>query len=237
MVAQDEGMKSFSGEKLVEEGKYERKASFTLIELLVVVGLLSVIAFLVYPAYLSSSRSYELSDVKTSLQQNARLGMKKMVVSLQEGMVVDVSENDNDWDPSGNNAYKESEPYFIIFYLWDTTPDVLTDNEQIAIYAALLDDPDTTEDESKNSIDPAAHSLPPDYDLPDTPSLYMRRYTSYWSDPEPLILSNVKVTQLNFILGGDNEDKVLITLELAREGPSKEWRTYKLVSAVKLGAR
>ncbi|MCK4618200.1 hypothetical protein KAT45_04765, partial [Candidatus Aerophobetes bacterium] len=58
-----------------------------------------------------------------------------------------------------------------------------------------------------------------------------------WSDPEPLISSNVKVTQLSFILGGDNEDEILITLELAREGPSKEWRTYKLVSAVKLVAR
>jgi len=231
-------MKSFPGENLVEEGKGQRKASFTLVELLIVTGLLSLIALLVYPAYVGSSRSYDLSDVKTSLQQNARLGMKKMVVSLQEGMVVDMSENDNDWDPSGNNAYKENEPYFIILYLWDITPDVLTDNEQIAIYAALPDDPDTTEDESKNSIDPAAHSLPSDYDLPDTPSLYMRRYTSYWSDPEPLILSDVKVTQLNFILGGDNEDKVLITLELAREGPTQdEWRTYKLVSAAKLGAR
>ena len=69
-------MKSFSEEKPVEQQKDQRKASFTLVELLVVMGLLSVIAFLVYPAYLGTSRSYSLTDVKSSLQQNARLAMK-----------------------------------------------------------------------------------------------------------------------------------------------------------------
>jgi len=218
----------------------QERAGFTLIELIISTSLLSMIALLIYPAYRTNSRSYDLSVVESSLQQNARIGIKKIVVSLQEGMVVDTDENDNDWDPSGNNAYKESDPYFIIFYLWDTTPDDLTDNEEIAIYAALPGDSDPTEDESKLPIDPADHPLPSGYELPDTPLLYMRRYTSStssWSDPEPLVSSDVKITQLSFILGGDNGDEILITLELAREGPSKKWRTYKLVSAAKLGAR
>ncbi|MFQ6066349.1 MAG: PilW family protein [bacterium] len=218
-------------------GAREEETGFTLIELIIAASLLSMTALLIYPAYRSNSRSYDLSVVESSLQQNARMGMKKMVVGLQEGMVVDADENDNDWDPSGNNAYKESDSYFMIFYLCDITPNDLTDNEESAIYTALPDDPDTSEDESKQPIDPADHSLPAGYNLPDTPLLYMRRYTSSWNDPTPLVSSDVKVTQLNFIVGGDNEDEVLITLELAREGPSKEWRTYKLVSAVKLGAR
>jgi len=214
----------------------QERAGFTLIELIVATSLLSMIALLIYPAYRTNSRSYDLSVVESSLQQNARLGMKKMVVSLQEGMVVDVDENDNDWDPSGNNAYRESNPYFMILYLpQDSDPAVQGD--EIALYTALRDDQDTSEDESKQPLDPADHSLPSGYDLPDAPLIYMRRYTSSWSDPEPLISSDVKVTQLSFILGGANEDEVLITLELAREGPSKEWRTYRLVSAVKLGAR
>ncbi|TKJ42912.1 hypothetical protein CEE35_09345 [Candidatus Aerophobetes bacterium Ae_b3b] len=220
-------------------GAMQERAGFTLIELIIAASLLSMIALLIYPAYRTNSRSYDLSVVESSLQQNARLGMKKMVVSLQEGMVVDVDENDNDWDPSGNNAYRESDPYFMILYLpQDSDPAVQGD--EIALYTALRDDQDTSEDESKQPLDPADHSLPSGYDLPDTPLLYMRRYTSStssWSDPEPLISSDVKVTQLSFILGGDNEDEVLITLEIAREGPSKEWRTYKLASAVKLGAR
>ncbi|TET44431.1 prepilin-type N-terminal cleavage/methylation domain-containing protein [Candidatus Aerophobetes bacterium] len=217
----------------------QERAGFTLIELIISTSLLSMIALLIYPAYRTNSRSYDLSVVESSLQQNARIGMKKIVVSLQEGMVVDVDENDNDWDPSGNNAYRDSNPYFMILYLpQDSDPAVQGD--EIALYAALRDDQDTSEDESKQPLDPADHSLPSDYELPDAPLLYMRRYTSStssWSDPEPLVSSDVKVTQLSFILGGDNEDEVLITLELAREGPSKEWRTYKLVSAAKLGAR
>ncbi|GAH63451.1 unnamed protein product, partial [marine sediment metagenome] len=189
-------------------GTTKERAGFTLIELIIAASLLSMIALLIYPAYRTNSRSYDLSVVESSLQQNARLGMKKMVVSLQEGMVVDVDENDNDWDPSGNNAYRESNPYFMILYLpQDSDPAVQGD--EIALYTALPDDPDTTEDESKQPLDPADHSLPSDYELPDAPLLYMRRYTSSWSDPEPLISSDVKVTQLSFILSGDNEDEVL----------------------------
>ncbi len=260
-------MKSFQGEKLALEGKDQRKAGFTLIELLVVMGLLSVIAFLVYPAYLGTSRSYSLTDVKTSLQQNARLGMKKMVIYLEAGMVVDKNnENDttpSDWIPgngdSGNNEsdsseiediYDERNPYFMIFYvLQDSDP--REQGDEIALYTALPDDPNTSLQEDRWPLDPAAHTFPPafsanyDTNLPDAPRLYMQinhfnLSTNDWDgfgNPVPLILSDVKVTQLNFILGGDNEDKVLITLELAREGPLKEWRTYKLVSAAKLGAR
>jgi len=232
-------MAHFGGGKIIVStflDTTQERAGFTLIELIVATSLLSMIALLIYPAYRTNSRSYDLSVVESSLQQNARLGMKKMVVSLQEGMVVDVDENDNDWDPSGNNAYRESDPYFMILYLPQDSNPVEQGNE-IALYTALRDDQDTSVDESKQPLDPADHSLPSDYELPDAPLLYMRRYTSSWSDPEPLISSDVKVTQLSFILGGDNEDEVLITLELAREGPSREWRTYRLVSAVKLGAR
>jgi len=223
-------MKSSSGEKLVEEGKDQRKASFTLIELLVVVGLLSLIAFLVYPAYLGTSRSYSLTDVKSSLQQNARLAVKKMVTYLEAGMVVIPEESNEATDGDDNNyGYDKSDPHKIVFYTWNTSP-----NEKIALYAALpvLD---------TEPINPAEE---------ENPLLYMRRYSGdppEWQLPERLVrfipsekdpsLPQLKVTQLNFILGGDNEDKVLITLELAREGPLKEWRTYKLVSAVKMGAR
>ena len=223
-------MKSFSREKLVEIGKDETKTSFTLVELLVVMGLLSLIALLVYPAYLGTSRSYSLSDVKSSLQQNARLAMKKMVTHLEAGMVVIPGESNEATDGDGNNyGYDERSPHKIAFYAWNTTP-----NDKTVLYAALPD-LDT------EPIDPAEE---------ENPLLYVRRYSGdplQWQDPKRLIrfiraekdpsLPQLKVTQLNFILGGDNEDKVLITLELAREGPSKEWRTYKLVSAVKLGAR
>jgi len=260
-------MKSFSGEKLDLEGKDQRKAGFTLVELLVVMGLLSLIAFLVYPAYLGSSRSYDLTDVKSSLQQNARVAMKKMVTNLEAGIVVDRNnENDtssSDWIPengdSGDNGsdssemediYDERNPYFMIFYVpRDSEPRKRGD--EIALYAALPNDPDTSLQENRWPLDPAAHDFPPsfsanyDTNLPNAPRLYMRinhfnPSTQDWhgfGNPVPLIPSDVKVTQITFILGGDNEDKVLITLELAREGPLKEWRTYKLVSAVKMGAR
>ena len=49
---------------------------------------------------------------------------------------------------------------------------------------------------------------------------------------------NLKVTQLNFIVGGDNRDRVLITLELAQSDSAlSKWSVYKLVSTAKLGAR
>ena len=216
-------MKSFSREKLVEIGKDETKTSFTLVELLVVMGLLSLIALLVYPAYLGTSRSYSLSDVKSSLQQNARLAMKKMVTHLEAGMVVIPEESNEATDGDGNNyGYDERSPHKIAFYPWNTTP-----NDKTVLYAALPD----------LDIDPIDPALTWEKEKP---LVYMRRYdvaSSSWENPLPLIRPELKINQLNFILGGDNEDKVLITLELAREGPSKEWRTYKLVSAVKLGAR
>lgn len=240
----------------------EEKTSFTLIELIIAASLLSMIALLIYPAYRTNSRSYDLSVVESSLQQNARVSTKRMVKELGAGMVVDRENKDDtsslDWIPGNGDSgddeqnsseiedtYNEKYPYFMIFYLpQDSNP--VQQGDEIAFYTALPDDPATSLQEDRWPLDPAAHIFPPafsgDYDdnLPDTPLLYMRRYTSStssWSDPEPLISSNVKVTQLSFLLRGDNEDEVLITLELAREGPSKEWRTYKLVSAAKLGAR
>jgi len=218
-------MKSVSEEKLFEEEKGQRKAGFTLVELLVVMGLLSLIAFLVYPAYLGSSRSYDLSDVKSNLQQNARVAMKRMVTYLEEGMVVIPEESDKATNGSENNyGYDKSNPHKIIFYTWNTSPD-----EKIALYAALPD----------LDIDPVNPALTWEGD---EPLLYMRRYkydpiSSFWENPLPLIRPEVKITQLNFILGGDNQDKVLVTLELAQEDSTGEWRIYKLVSAAKLGAR
>ena len=241
----------------------EERAGFTLIELIIAASLLSMIALLIYPAYRTNSRSYDLSVVESSLQQNARIGMKKMVKELSAGMLVD-RENEADassldWIPGNGDSrddkkdkseiedtYNEKYPYFMIFYLTqDSAP--LEQGDEIALYTALPDDPLTTSlQEDRWPLDPAAHTFPPVFskkyntNLPDAPLLYMRRYTSStssWSEPEPLISSDVKVTQLSFILGGANEGEVVITLELAREGPSKEWRTYKLVSAAKLGAR
>jgi len=244
-------------------GPIEEKAGFTLIELIVASSLLSMIALLIYPAYRTNSRSYDLSVVESSLQQNARIGMKKMVKEFGGALVVDRENEDDttpsDWIPGNNDSgddeddsseiedtYNEKYPYFMIFYLpQDSDPHER--GGEIALYAALPDDPNTKSlEEDGWPLDPATHTFPPvfsgDYDdnLPDVPLLYVRRYdvTSLsWENPVPLISSDVKVTQLSFILGGDNEDEVLITLELAREGPSKEWRTYKLVSAAKLGAR
>ena len=227
-------MTCFFEQKLALEGKDQRNVSFTLVELLIVTGLLSLIALLVYPAYVGTSRSYALSDVKSSLQQNGRLAMKRMVTYLEGAMVVIPEKSDEATDGDGNNyGYNEGEPYKIAFYPWNTTP-----NDRTALYAALptLDiDP----------IDPAQASEE------ERPLLYMRKYSgdpAEWQDPERLIrfiasekdltLPQLKVGQLNFILGGDNEDKVLITLELAQQGPTEdEWRSYKLVSAAKLGAR
>ncbi|MBA7659100.1 hypothetical protein ES703_67064 [subsurface metagenome] len=209
----------------------QERTGFTLIELIIAASLLSMIALLIYPAYRSNSRSYDLSVVESSLQQNARLGMKKMVKEFGAAMVVIPEEGNEATDEDGNNyGYDKSLPHKIAFYSWNTTPGN-SDNDKIALYAALPT-PDV------GPIDPALT-------LEEEPLLYMRinRFNSSTNDwdgfdnPVPLISSDVKVTQLNFIPGGDNEDEVLITLELAREGPSKEWRTYKLVSATKLGAR
>lgn len=200
------------------------RTGFTLLEVIIATSILSIIALLIYPAYRTSSRSYQLSIVQSDLQQNARIGMKKMVKELGTGMVVIPKAGDEAADGSGNNyGYEKDQPHKIAFYLWDRTPET-SDNDKIALYTALP----TLNTEP---IPPALTSKG------EKPLLYIRRYTSSWSDPEPLVLSDVKVTQLNFIIGGDNEDAILITLELAQQGPLREWRTFKLVSAARLGAR
>lgn len=202
----------------------ERRAGFTLVELIIAASLLSMVALLIYPAYRTNSRSYQLSVVESSLQQNARIGMKKIAKELGRGMVVIPEEGSEAADGSGNNyGYDKARPYKLAFYSWDATPET-SDNEKIAIYSALpsLD---------VEPIDPALIS--PE----DKPLLYIRRYASSWENPEPLILSDVKITQLNFIIAGDNENEILITLELSREGPTGGWRTYKITSAAKLGAK
>ncbi|KKM67364.1 hypothetical protein LCGC14_1471840 [marine sediment metagenome] len=201
------------------------RTGFTLLELIIATSILSIIALLIYPAYRASSRSYQLSVVQSNLQQNARIGMKKMVKELEAGMVVIPEESDDaKGEGSINYGYKRGEPYKMAFYAWNSTPGT-SDNDKIALYTALP----TLNTEPE---DPAFSSEG------EEPLLYVRRYnSSEWSDPEPLILSDVKVTQLNFIMGGDNENEILITLELAQQGPLKEWRTFKLVSAARLGAR
>jgi len=198
----------------------KKRTGFTLLELIIATSILSIIALLIYPAYRASSRSYQLSVVQSNLQQNARIGMKKMVKELEAGMVVIPKESNDAKEGSINYGYDETSPCKVAFYLWDKT----SDNDIVALYTALPTLPETT-------VDPAL------VDEGEKPLLYTRRYTSSWSDPEPLILSDVKVTQLNFIIGGDSEDEILITLELAQAGPLKEWRTFKLVSAARLGAR
>ena len=201
------------------------RAGFTLLELIIATSILSIIALLIYPAYRASSRSYQLSVVQSNLQQNARIGMKKMVKELEAGMVV-IPEESDDAKGEGtiNYGYKRGEPYKMAFYAWNSTPGT-SDNDKIALYTALP----TLNTEPE---DPAFSSEG------EEPLLYVRRYSSSeWSDPEPLVLSDVKVTQLNFIMGGDSQDGILITLELAQQGPVKEWRTYRIASAARLGAR
>ena len=204
-----------------------KRTGFTLIELIIATSILSMIALLIYPAYRGSSRSYQLSVVQSNLQQNARIGMKKMVKELETGMVVIPEKSNEAEEGSINYGYKIEEPYKIAFFSWSTPGP--SDNDMIALYTAL----------------PAANTVPMDPALSLTgqkPLLYIRKYDSSlsdpeWGEPEPLVLSDVKVTQLNFIMGGDKEDEILITLELAQEGPLKEWRTYRITSAAKLGAR
>jgi len=200
------------------------RTGFTLLELIIATSILSIIALLIYPAYRASSRSYQLSVVQSNLQQNARIGMKKIVKELEAGMVV-IPEESNDAKGEGsiNYGYEREQPYKIAFYPWGMPG--TSDKDKIALYAALPT-------ANTQPIDPAWSSEG------EEPLLYIRRYTSpEWSDPEPLVLSDVKVTQLNFIMGGDNQDGILITLELAQQGPLKEWRTYRITSAARLGVR
>jgi len=136
-------------------------------------------------------------------------------------VVIPEESNDATGEGSINYGYDQTSPCKVAFYLWDET----SGSDKVALYAALPTLPGTT-------VDPAL------IDEGEKPLLYMRRYTSSeWSDPEPFVLSDVKVTQLNFIMGGDNQDEILITLELAQAGPLKEWRTYRITSAARLGAR
>jgi len=209
-----------------------KRSGFTLLELIIATSILSIIALLIYPAYRASSRSYQLSVVQSNLQQNARIGMKKMVKELETGMVVIPEEGDEAKYKGDNYGYEREQPYKIAFYPWNSTPGTV-DNDKIALYTALPT-------ANTEPIDPA--KLKKKKKNGEEPLVYMRKYNSSlsdpeWSDPEPLVLSDVKVTQLNFIMGGDNEDGILITLELAQQGPLKEWRTYKITSAAKLGAR
>jgi len=212
--------------KFLKLNKEMRKSSFTLIELIIVLGILAVLASLVYPSYYSSLRSYLLNNVRISLQQNARIGMKNMLTELEGGMSIDMEKDNPDWNPSGSwDHYHETHPYFMIFYRPNSNNPIQKGNT-IAFYAALSDNP-------TSPIDPAATS--------GMSNLYLREYdvaNSSWNDPIPLLRPEVKVTQLNFILGGEKQNKILITLELARKGPKPiSWRTYKLISAVKLGGK
>ncbi len=201
-----------------------KRAGFTLIELIIATSILSIIALLIYPAYRASSRSYQLSVVQSNLQQNARIGMKKMVKELEAGMVVMPNAKG---EGTINYGYDKEEPYKMALYTWSMPGS--SDNDMIALYAALST-------ANTEPMDPALSLEGQE------PLLYMRKYDSSlsnpeWSDPEPFTLSDVKVTQLNFIIGGDNQDQILITLELAQQGPLKEWRTYRIASAARLGAR
>lgn len=204
-----------------------KRAGFTLVELIIATSILSIIALLIYPAYRASSRSYQLSVVQSNLQQNARIGMKKMVKELEAGMVVIPKDSNDAKEGSIDYGYKRGEPYKMALYVWSMPG--TSDKDKIALYAALST-------ANTEPMDPAL-SLEGQQ-----PLLYVRKYDSSlanpeWSDPEPFILSDVKVIQLNFIMGGDNEDEILITLELAQQGPIKEWRTYRIASAARLGAR
>ncbi len=207
-----------------------KRAGFTLIELIIATSILSIIALLIYPAYRASSRSYQLSVVQSNLQQNARIGMKKMVKELEAGVVVIPEESDDAKDGGSiNYVYEKDKPFKMAFYAWDSTPEQLFDNDIIALYAALST-------ANTEPVGPAFSSEGQE------PLLYVRKYdpslsNPEWSEPEPFILSDVKVTQLNFIIGGDNRDQILITLELAQQGPVREWRVFSIVSAARLGAR
>ncbi len=205
-----------------------KRTGFTLIELIIATSILSIIALLIYPAYRASSRSYQLSVVQSNLQQNARIGMKKMVKELEAGMVVIPKESNDAKEGSINYVYEKDKPFKMAFYAWNSTPP-LSDNDIIALYTALST-------ANTEPVGPAFSSEGQE------PLLYIRKYdpslsNPEWSEPEPFILSDVKVTQLNFIIGGDNKDQILITLELAQQGPVREWRVFSIVSAARLGAR
>jgi len=169
-----------------------------------------------------------------------------------------------DWIPANgvnepDDAYTEQSPVSFIYYL-PSASDPSQQGDQIAIYSALPDDGTTDADPSTASrervdlypVDPANHESwyaglrSQGYAFPDIPLLYLRRWSesiACWQDPEPLLRleeeekNQIKVTQLSFVLGGGNEDRVILTLELARKDSTGEWRKYKISSAIKMGAR
>lgn len=169
-----------------------------------------------------------------------------------------------DWIPANgtnepDDAYTEGSPVSFIYYLpLPSNPSQRGD--QIAIYSALPDDGTTDADPSTPSrervdlypVDPGNHETwyadlrSRGYIFSDIPLLYIRRWnesTSSWRDPEPLLRldeeekNQIKVTQLSFVLGGENEDRVILTFELARKDSTGEWRKYKISSVIKMGAR
>ena len=207
-----------------------KEEGLTLVEIIVAAALIAIIAILIYLPYRGSYRSYHTASVETNTEENVRIAMKRMIKELGAGMIIIPEDSNNATDGSINYGYTDSNPYKIAIYLPDNSnPE--TYGDIVALYSALPDDLST----SKQPIDPAETSSK------DTPLLYIRRkQTSSWSSPERLIRpqNNLKVTQLNFIIGGDNEDKVVITLGIAQKEPvSGNWHTYKLASSVKLGAR
>ena len=113
-----------------------KRTGFTLLELIIATSILSIIALLIYPAYRASSRSYQLSVVQSNLQQNARIGMKKMVKELEAGVVVIPKEsNDAKGEGNINYGYEREYPYKIAFYPWSMPG--TSDKDEIALYTAL----------------------------------------------------------------------------------------------------
>ena len=206
----------------------EKLKGFTFVELIVVIGLVVIVAMLTYLPYRSTLRSFNLSTTKTSLQQSARIALKRMVKELGAGMILISEESNEAVDGDNNYGYADSSPYKIAVRLPNYSgTDPKEPGTIVTFYAALAED-------SSAPIDPALASEG------EQPLLYTRTYTSSWENPELLIpeKENLKVTQLNFIVGGENRDRVLITLELAQSDSAlSKWSVYKLVSTAKLGAR
>jgi len=203
-----------------------KESGITLVEFIIVAGVVTLIFTLVYLPYRSSYQSYHRSNIEVNLQQNAHIAMKKIVKELGAGMIVIPEDSEDGKDGTINYGYIKSSPYKIAIYTSGSPPE--SRGDRIALYVALPEDDTTPQDPTSASTG-------------ERPLLYKRGGdTSSWEDPASLIRKeeNLKITQLNFIVGGDNEGKVIITLELAQEEPiSQRWYTYKLVSGAKLGAR
>jgi len=207
----------------------KQEKGLTLVEVMVVAALIAIIAILLYLPYRGTYRSYHTGSVETNIQENTRIAMKRIIKELGAGMVIIPEDSNDAQDGSINYGYTENHPYKIAIYLPDSS-NPKAPGDIITLYAALPEN-------STNPLDPAQTS--PE----NLPLLYIRRYnttTLSWENPECLIRpeNDLKVIQLNFIPGGDNRDKVIITLELTQREPlSGNWRSYKLTSSLKLGAR